>query len=80
MAGMFVRCEAFTGGSIGAWDTSNVLTMCEMFSLCRLFVADIGAWDTGNVRTMFGMMYACNKFNADISAWDPHRVETCAKC
>ena len=61
---------------IGAWDTSSVTTMENMFGLTRAFNADISRWDVSSVTTMNRMFYGANQFNADIGAWDTSSVTT----
>jgi surface protein len=67
------------------WDTSNVLSMDEVFSGWPTFNQDISNWDTSRVESMHGMFksskYVGNyhmgptSFNQDISNWDTSRVK-----
>ena len=54
--------------NIGAWDTSGVTTMQDMFKDDSSFNEDIGAWDTSGVTTMGGMFNRASAFNQDIGA------------
>jgi surface protein len=79
MRAMFRECPAFNG-KIGAWDTSSVTDMSQMFNSFSLFSVsqfnqDIGAWDTSSVTDMSFMFYLCTSFNADIGAWDTSQVK-----
>ncbi len=67
------------------WDTSNVLSMDEVFSGWPEFNQDISNWDTTMVESMRGMFksskyegsYHIGKtyFNQDISKWDVSNVK-----
>ena len=67
------------------WDTSNVLSMEEVFSGWPTFNQDISNWDTSRVESMHGMFksskYVGNyhmgdtSFNQDISKWDVRNVK-----
>lgn len=67
------------------WDTSNVLTMEEVFCGWPEFNQDISNWDTSMVESMHGMFksskyvgsYHIGKtyFNQDISNWDVSNVK-----
>jgi surface protein len=77
---LFYRRRHFTPsiGGIGAWDTSSVANMKEMFMRCHHFNANISAWDTSSVRNMMSMFANSRYSNPDISAWDTSSVTTCA--
>ena len=67
------------------WDTSNVLSMEEMFSGWPTFNQDISNWDTSRVESMHGMFKGSKykgsyylgdtSFNQDISKWDVSNVK-----
>ena len=67
------------------WDTSNVLSMEEVFSGWPTFNQDISNWDTSKVESMHGMFksskYVGNyymgptSFNQDISKWNVSNVK-----
>ena len=67
------------------WDTSNILSMEEVFSWWPTFNQDISNWDTSRVESMHGMFksskYVGNyhmgdtSFNQDISKWDVRNVK-----
>ena len=67
------------------WDTSNVLSMEEVFSGWPKFNGDISNWDTSRVESMYGMFKSSKyvgshysgdtSFNQDISNWDTSRVK-----
>ena len=70
---------------ISNWDTSNILSMEEVFSGWTEFNQDISNWDTSRVESMYGMFksskYVGNyylgdtSFNKDISNWDVSNVK-----
>ena len=70
---------------ISCWDTSNVLSMEEVFTGWPDFNQDISNWDTSRVESMHGMFksskYKGNyfmgptSFNQDISKWDVSNVK-----
>ena len=59
---------------IGAWDTSGVTTMFEMFIYDSSFNQDIGAWDTSGVKSMGNMFAFASAFDQDIGGWAVHSV------
>ena len=70
---------------ISNWDTSNVLSMEEVFTGWPDFNQDISNWDTSRVESMHGMFksskYTGNyhmgptSFNQDISKWNVSNVK-----
>ena len=70
---------------ISNWDTSNVLSMEEVFSGWPKFNQDISNWDTSKVESMYGMFKSSKyvgshymgpiSFNQDISKWDVSNVK-----
>ena len=70
---------------ISNWDTSNVLSMEEVFSGWVEFNQDISNWDTSRVESMYGMFKSSKyvgscylgptSFNQDISNWDTSSVK-----
>ena len=70
---------------ISNWDTSNVLSMDEVFSGWPKFNGDISNWDTSKVESMYGMFKSSKykgsyhmgptSFNQDISKWDVSNVK-----
>jgi len=70
---------------ISNWDTSNVLSMDEVFSGWPKFNGDISNWDTSRVESMYGMFKSSKyvgshymgdtSFNQDISKWDVSNVK-----
>ena len=59
---------------IGAWDTSGVTRMTEMFAGASAFNQDIGNWAVHSVRDMRGMFVLASAFNHDIGGWAVHNV------
>jgi surface protein len=71
MGGMFAGASSLVGTSaFGAWNTSNVVSMYNMFNGALQFNQDIGNWNTSNVTTMAYMFNSAGAFNQDISGWD----------
>ena len=70
---------------ISNWDTSNVLSMDEVFSGWPKFNGDISNWDTSRVESMYGMFKSSKyvgshymgdtSFDQDISKWDVSNVK-----
>ena len=70
---------------ISNWDTSNVLSMEEVFTGWPKFNQDISNWDTSKVESMHGMFKSSKyqgsyymgptSFNQDISKWDVSNVK-----
>jgi len=70
---------------ISNWDTSNVLSMDEVFSGWPKFNGDISKWDTSRVESMYGMFKSSKyvgshymgdtSFDQDISKWDVSNVK-----
>ena len=71
--------------NISNWDTSNVLSMDEVFSGWPKFNGDISNWDTSRVESMYGMFKSSKyvgshymgdtSFDQDISKWDVSNVK-----
>lgn len=71
----FFNCDAIENDDISKWNTSNVETMEEMFSLSEYFNGDISSWDTSKVKNMRKMFDGAKHFNQDISNWNTSQVE-----
>ena len=59
---------------ISGWDTSNVITMEDMFSCCKKLKKIIGIenLDVSNVEDTHGMFYCCeNLVELDLTNWNP---------
>jgi surface protein len=62
---------------IGLWDTSNAVTMEQMFYGAEKWVnGNISHWITSNVTNMREMFARTSNFNDDISLWDVSKVTT----
>lgn len=62
---------------IGLWDTSNAVTMEQMFYGAEKWVnGNITHWITSNVTNMREMFARASNFNDDISLWDVSKVTT----
>jgi surface protein len=62
---------------IGNWDTSNVITMRDMFYLST-FNQDISSWDVSSVTDMRSMFNRAISFNQDLSIWNINNVILCS--
>ena len=69
MEELFDQALRGSAGHDGAWDTSALRTMVEMFEYASSFNEDIGAWDTSGVTRMNSMFYYASTFNRDIGGW-----------
>ena len=58
------------GRSIGAFDTSNVTDMRELFKDASLFNQDISGWDTSQVTSMDFMFQSSEEFNKPLDSWN----------
>lgn len=56
------------------WDTSNVITMNDLFYRCALFNSSLSNWDTSSVTDMSGLFGVTGHFNQDLSTWDVSHV------
>lgn len=76
MSSMFNEATSLVdnGGSIGAWDVSNVMDMINTFNLAAAFNGAIGSWDVSNVADMGGLFRGCIAFNQPIGSWDVGNV------
>ena len=59
---------------IGAWDTSSVTTMYEMFRDADAFNQHLSRWDVSSVTTMQYMFYDADAFNTMPVGWDTSKV------
>jgi surface protein len=60
--------------NIGAWDTSGVKSMEEMFWGANSFNQDISGWEVDSVTDMHEMFKWASAFNQDIGDWAVHSV------
>jgi len=67
-----------TNQPIGAWNTSNVVFMQNMFGEAVAFNQQIGAWNTSNVTRMDNMFQTATAFNQPIGSWDTKKVDQMA--
>lgn len=69
----YSKCRDFIG--IETWDTSNVVTMKNMFAGAEYFDHDISAWNVSKVRDMSHMFDGARRFNKPLNDWDVSNVE-----
>jgi len=60
---------------ISNWDTSNVVSMKEMFAYDYIFNQDLSSWTTSKVTDMSAMFYFSSKFNQDLNSWNVAKVK-----
>ena len=79
MEGLFQNSKSrdFTG--IETWDTSNVVTMKNMFAGAEYFDHDISRWDVSNVRDMSHMFDGARRFNQPLNDWIVSNVRNMSK-
>ena len=63
---MFYNAAAFNG-SLGEWDTAQVIDMETMFGSCSAFNQPVGAWDTSKVTTMYRMFNTWTEYSSPFS-------------
>ena len=75
-ASCFISVTAINGANI--LDTSSVITMRKLFSLCLALASiDVSTWNTNNVTDMYGMFQGCIKLKSlNLSGWDVSKVTT----
>lgn len=84
ISAMFRECNKLDfsaiGTDFGAWDTSNVTNMGEMFSGSSIADASsLSSWSTSNVTTMRLMFARCSNLQElDLSTWDTSSVTNMA--
>ncbi|HEE9578869.1 TPA: DUF285 domain-containing protein [Campylobacter coli] len=76
MSYLFANSTRKDFSGIEKWNTSKVITMAHMFSLCRFFNQDISRWDVGEVENMSYMFHGCHYFNQPLGDWDVKSVKS----
>ncbi|HEE9578851.1 TPA: DUF285 domain-containing protein [Campylobacter coli] len=76
MSCLFTNSTRKDFSGIEKWNTSKVITMAHMFSLCRFFNQDISRWDVGEVENMSYMFHGCHYFNQPLGDWDVKSVKS----
>lgn len=73
---MMADTQAFDGRTIGRWDTSQALTMEQMFLRATAFVGPetLQDWDVSDVTNMFAMFYGATAFNRPVDHWKVDNV------
>lgn len=61
---------------LSGWDTSNAVSMRQMFHGASSFNGDVSNFVTSNVQDMQEMFANAEAFNGDLSKWDTGRVTT----
>ena len=56
--------------SLNTWDTSNVVSMSNMFANNTTFNQPLDSWDTSNVITMSNMFLNSTAFKQPLDSWD----------
>jgi surface protein len=62
--------------NLTGWDTSQVVTMENLFLDARSFDGDVSTWNTGRVISMQETFGRATSFRGDLSQWDVSRVTT----
>ena len=70
MDGMFSYANAFSGGDLTGWDTSNVVRMTYIFYGAGLLTADISTRNVSSVSSFDKMFLDSFVFEGDLSKWD----------
>ena len=74
MEGLFRKSKRKNFDGIETWDTSNVVTMKNMFAGAESFNHDISGWNVSNVRDMSNMFAGAGTFNQPLNGWDVSSV------
>lgn len=59
----------FNSPNVIGWDTSNLITLNNLFYQCNAFNQPIGDWDVSNATGANSFLYRCLNFNQDLSKW-----------
>ena len=77
MNATFYNCSSLLSleSNIYNWDVSNVTTMNNMFSRCKLTSLDLSNWNTSNVSTMFATFSGCDSLiSLNLSNWNTPKL------
>ncbi|WP_415063914.1 BspA family leucine-rich repeat surface protein [Bdellovibrio sp.] len=70
---MFYGAQKFNG-SIGHWNTSNVIDASEMFRAATIFNQPIGSWDVSKMKDINSMFNMAVAFNQPLGSWNTSSV------
>ena len=81
LAGLFKQCTDFNcdvsyDAVNGYWDTGNIQSLSETFSLAQSFNQDISNWDVSSVTNMWYMFLHASAFNQNLENWNVSSVPT----
>ena len=74
---MFEDCTSLTnGGTISTWDTSNVLSISQMFKGANQFNESLNGWTSfsATLTDMSQVFMNATAFNGNISSWDTSTI------
>ena len=76
MEGLFRQSRRRNFAGLETWDTSNVVTMKNMFAGAIYFNHDISRWDVSSVRDMSHMFDGAKRFNQPLDGWNVSQVRS----
>jgi len=74
MENAFYYCVNMVGNFNDTPDLSNVTSMANMFTNCRLFNSDLNNWDVSNVTDMTALFSGARAFDSPIDSWNVSNV------
>lgn len=72
----FKDCTSFNDLNVNSWDTSNVVSMGNLFQGATSFNRDLTNWDTSKVVTMSSIFEGATSFNGNIDNWNTSLVQS----
>ena len=71
---MFAYSHNLTGHGLSSLDTSNVVTLKNLWLNSTKFSGNVSTWNTSNVETMQSLLAKSFNVTADITSWDTSSV------
>ncbi|ATZ17546.1 hypothetical protein ELUMI_v1c08250 [Williamsoniiplasma luminosum] len=71
----FEYTNKFNDANVSKWNTSNIITMENMFRGAKVFNQPLNMWNTSKVTDMNTMFYGADEFSQDLNGWDTSQVK-----